>query len=227
MPSLRVEVYTQPIIGDLYVVGDLHGCYDQLMQRLDVLQFDIEQDLLVSVGDLVDRGPQSLACVELLSKPWFKAIRGNHEQLCIDGLRDDSIRHLHVRDEMGGAWFHQLDHAQKTTIAARFDALPIMLQIRHRGRYYGFVHADIDLPDWQQLSHAVDQGQTVAIQTCLWGRARIKATADDPRYPYVEGIDEIYLGHTPIKHPIHQQNCCFIDTGAVFGGLLTVMKLGS
>lgn len=222
----RVEVYTQPIQGDLYVVGDLHGCYDLLMQRLDALQFNPEQDLLVSVGDLVDRGNQSLACVGLLSEPWFKAIRGNHEQLCIDSLYDDNIRYQHMRADIGGAWFQQLDHAEKTRIAAQFDALPIMLQIRHRGIAYGFVHADIERPNWQQLSHAVAQGQTSAVQTCLWGRARVKARPDDPDFPYVDGIDAIFLGHTPIKRPRHQQNCCFIDTGAVFGGELTVLKVG-
>ncbi|HBY9796157.1 TPA: YlcG family protein [Klebsiella pneumoniae] len=41
---------------NIWVVGDLHGCYTNLMNRLDGVGFDPAQDLLVSVGDLIDRG---------------------------------------------------------------------------------------------------------------------------------------------------------------------------
>ena len=48
-----VELYDQPIQGRLFVVGDLHGCYTLLMNKLDELKFNFQHDLLVSVGDLV------------------------------------------------------------------------------------------------------------------------------------------------------------------------------
>lgn len=56
------EIY-QKINGDDYrnvwIVGDLHGCYTNLMNRLDAVGFDPAQDLLVSVGDLIDREPRT------------------------------------------------------------------------------------------------------------------------------------------------------------------------
>lgn len=60
----------QRINGDsyqnIYVVGDLHGCYDLLMAELEKVEFNKETDLLISVGDLIDRGKQNLECLQLL-----------------------------------------------------------------------------------------------------------------------------------------------------------------
>ena len=69
--------------GRLFVVGDIHGCYDELMQGLEQVNFDFQNDLLIAVGDLVDRGSDSLKCLNLIDEPWFKAILGNHEEMCV------------------------------------------------------------------------------------------------------------------------------------------------
>jgi serine/threonine protein phosphatase 1 len=53
--------------GKDYVVGDLHGCYDLLQRVLGEVGFDTTCDRLFSVGDLIDRGPNSLKCLELLT----------------------------------------------------------------------------------------------------------------------------------------------------------------
>lgn len=225
MQNSLVEIYDKEILGNLYAVGDLHGCYDLLMQNLKVIGFDFENDLLVSVGDLVDRGEQSVECVSLLDKPWFKAIRGNHEQFCIEGLVDESISNLHIRPDIGGNWFYQLDTDLKKKIVDQFLKLPLILEIQHHGKKFGFVHADIKLSDWEKLKQAVYNEDDSVIQNCIWGRGRVKATNDDPNYPLIHGVDEVYLGHTPVKQSHRQQNCFFIDTGAVFNGKLTIVKL--
>ena len=70
---------------NIFVVGDLHGCYTLLMNELEKVSFDPAHDLLISVGDLVDRGAENVECLELITMPWFRAVRGNHEQMMIDG----------------------------------------------------------------------------------------------------------------------------------------------
>ncbi len=57
----------------VWVVGDIHGCFSMLMKRLRECRFDPQQDLLVSVGDLIDRGPDSLGCLALLRESWMTA----------------------------------------------------------------------------------------------------------------------------------------------------------
>ncbi len=60
---------------NIWLVGDLHGCFALLMSHLRQLKFDPWQDLLISVGDLIDRGPQSVECLGLLGYRWFRAVR--------------------------------------------------------------------------------------------------------------------------------------------------------
>ena len=56
---------------NIWVVGDLHGCRAQLDAQLLRQGFDRQQDLLLSVGDLIDRGPDSrgsAACAVITSR---------------------------------------------------------------------------------------------------------------------------------------------------------------
>ncbi|MFX7825162.1 serine/threonine-protein phosphatase 2, partial [Acinetobacter baumannii] len=54
---------------------------------------------------------------------------------------------------------------------------------------------------------------------------RVRFSKYHPGYRTVTGVDEIYFGHTVVKEPVQHQNCFFIDTGAVFGGALTVLEI--
>ncbi len=66
------------------MVGDIHGHFKFLTMALDKLDFNTELDRIFSVGDLIDRGPDSIDVLNWLEKPWFHAVRGNHEQMLID-----------------------------------------------------------------------------------------------------------------------------------------------
>ena len=50
-----VKIWDKEIKGKLWAVGDIHGCHNLLLNRLNEIGFDFENDLLVAVGDLVDR----------------------------------------------------------------------------------------------------------------------------------------------------------------------------
>ena len=122
-----VELYDRPIQGRLFVVGDLHGCYTLLMNKLDELKFNFQHDLLVSVGDLVDRGQENLECLNLINEPWFKAIRGNHEQMCIEATIDTEMKDMHSYH--GGAWLYELPIHQQQNIVEQCRNLPIIREI--------------------------------------------------------------------------------------------------
>ena len=64
-----------------YAVGDIQGCYDPLRRLLDKLSFDPQHDELWVVGDMVNRGPQSLATVRFLKELGDRciAVLGNHD----------------------------------------------------------------------------------------------------------------------------------------------------
>ncbi|MDC4567483.1 metallophosphoesterase [Acinetobacter baumannii] len=224
-----VEIYDKPIHGRLFVVGDLHGCYSLLMSKLYDLEFNFKQDLLISVGDLVDRGEENLECLSLINEPWFKAIRGNHEQMCIEATIDTEMKDMHSYH--GGAWLYRLSLNQQKTIVAQCRNLPIILEIHHKRKTYGFVHADIHINDWEKFKQEIlknnyfIKGEQSAMQVALWHRGRVRFSKYNSNYETVSGVDEIYLGHTVVEKPVQYQNCFFIDTGAVFGGQLTIKEL--
>lgn len=78
-PAIRLQHLPVNQIGRDIVIGDLHGRLDALHQLLNALNFDQTADRLISVGDLCDRGDQSLACLQLIDKeslhPKVKALK--------------------------------------------------------------------------------------------------------------------------------------------------------
>lgn len=223
-----VKTWDQEIKGNPYAVGDLHGCYSLLMNRLKEIGFDFKNDLLVSVGDLVDRGAENLQCVELLSQPWFTAVLGNHEDLCITGCQGDyHAKQCHISN--GGEWFYQLDEQARYNIAKTFSELPVVLEIIHKGKKYGFVHGHIEQNDWDEFKQSFvnnqNDGYRRPAQLAMWGRERIHNGYHDLKYTLVSGVQAVFLGHTVTIHPVRIHNCWYLDTGAVHCGRLTIVNV--
>ena len=219
------------IIGDcfssVYVVGDLHASYSLLMQELKNLNFDFHNDLLICTGDLIDRGTENLECIALLEQPWFITVRGNHEEMCITGQFDLSMKDIHKRN--GGEWFYQLPQLKQSEIIDQFNELPLVIEVQLESKKIGIVHADIDIHDWNLFKQDIGKGNykitgvSSAYSNALWGRGRIRNHSD--LYDVVENIDEIYLGHTIVKEHTKIDNCHYIDVGSSFTKKLCIIKI--
>lgn len=203
---------------NIYVVGDLHGCYTLLMNELDAIGFDPAQDLLISVGDLVDRGAENVECLELIMMPWFRAVRGNHEQMMIDGLSEyGNVNHWLVN---GGGWFFNLDYDKEVLAKAlvhKAAELPLVIEVVTGDKKIIICHADYP-------SNEYEFDKPVDAEKVIWNRERVSDSQDGITHE-ITGADLFIFGHTPARAPLEYANQMYIDTGAVFCGNLTFVNL--
>ncbi len=123
-----------------YAIGDIQGCYDSLQRLLDRCAFDPATDRLWLVGDLVNRGPQSLETLRLIKSfgPAALTVLGNHD-----------LYLLMVAE--GGAKFRGKDDTLQPILDAP-DCAELLGWLRHQplchteGEYC-LVHAGL-LPQW-------------------------------------------------------------------------------
>lgn len=210
----------QNIHGQDWFVGDIHGCYNTLMDKLDAVHFDKNTDRLISVGDLIDRGPNSKKCIELLKEPWFHAVLGNHEDMMIGCFNKTWDTSNYIMN--GGEWFLRLTTEQQSEFVELALTMPIFMEVAVGNKKIGIVHADFLNKNW---NHALkcDDGSREWNKTrtsAIWGRTRISKRDTT----IVEDIDLVVCGHTPLINVDLVGNVLYIDTGAVYGGGLTLLN---
>jgi serine/threonine protein phosphatase 1 len=90
-PCLRkpYEYFPANPTGRDFAVGDIHGHFSALVEGMRAIGFDASRDRLFSLGDMVDRGPESAQAMDWLKKPWFHAVRGNHELMVCAAIRGE------------------------------------------------------------------------------------------------------------------------------------------
>ena len=77
----------------ILAVGDIHGMYEKLVSLMELVQFDPDDDMLIFLGDYIDRGPQPLECLDYiiaLNKQYSERVvplLGNHEVMCLNYYR--------------------------------------------------------------------------------------------------------------------------------------------
>lgn len=210
--------FDQNTAGRDFIVGDIHGCFDAMRALMAKIAFDENIDRMFSVGDLVDRGPQSHEAVEWLAKPWFHAVRGNHEQMAIDHVAGQSVDSMYRAN--GGSWFLALPKPEQNDTARIFGRMPLLIEIdAGNNGLIGIVHADPVFDNWELLKaniHA-DRVRLMAV----WSRTRITEGIESP----VASVSAVVVGHTILRQPKQLGNVIFIDTGAIAGNALTMLEL--
>ncbi len=227
----RIRRFDRNDKGRDWVMGDLHGCFTTLEHALRQIGFDTGVDRLFSVGDLVDRGPESVRVLEFLGLPWFHAVRGNHEQMLLDTEPEDR-RAVHFWWANGGGWFFAETEPVRQQLRAVLADLPYVLEIECPADTVGIVHADVPRKqDWPAFVASVMAGDPRTLETALWGRYRALGKVKKG----VGQVGRVYVGHTPLFDGMHRVgNVHCIDTGAVFGlrdgasgAALTLIELGT
>lgn len=212
------------------MVGDIHGHFKLLTAALNKLDFNTELDRIFSVGDLIDRGPDSIDILNWLEKPWFHAVRGNHEQMLIDCISGHGDIPRHIRN--GGAWLYELQLTVQHELLKALQALPLIIEIKSANdQTIGIVHAEAPIirsnDGWQEAKDAItgnfgEQHQRQALKTALYAREKI----EQQNHTSVKGIDRLYVGHSTVPSIMRLGNVVYIDTGCAFSdGALSLVEI--
>lgn len=214
--------------GRDFVVGDIHGCLNEFQEKLREIDFDFVHDRMFSLGDLVDRGPNSKECLDLLFEPWFHAIKGNHELLWYFAHTKGSANDLNIFISNGGTLMEDLHDIDM--YSSEIKNLPFIIEIETRsGKKVGVVHAQVppNINDWNILKNKFLESPNAEQEAMMmfgplfesvWGRDRIdkyKRQQGKTRiYPKIENIDEVYVGHSIVDDPVTFEQLNYIDCGA-------------
>ncbi|MCC6521691.1 MAG: metallophosphoesterase [Polyangiaceae bacterium] len=204
------------------VIGDVHGCADELEMLLDGLAVVRGTDRVVLVGDLVARGPDAARVLRACRELDARAVRGNHEARLLrfharggtpgadPGLGPRASEH--VRRAAAG-----LDEADFRFLAS----LPLALELPEHGLVV--VHAGL-LPG---VPLAEQQERTLLYVRTL-DDAGAPSELRDGGVPWgtrYTGPPHVAFGHNALAEPQLHPWATGLDTGCVYGGRLTALVL--
>ena len=219
MKATIFRIHALNTTGRDFIVGDIHGCFGALERQLAAISFNEGADRLFSVGDLVDRGPESKRALEFLNKSWFFPVRGNHEQMFLDlyenGEPDDDTLERHCLRN-GMQWWLPLEEHERRAFIAAFGNIPYVAEVPTARGTVGLLHAEVPIGlSWREFLHKLSWGDHQVRQTTIWGRSRISMKDESG----VEGIDRVFVGHSIVSMVRKLGNIFYVDTGGYVGEL--------
>ena len=191
---------------NLFVIGDVHGCCKTFQSLLE--HWDCNNEILIQLGDLIDRGnhvPQTVKLVRAIQKKYHNAffLKGNHEAAAI-GYLNNKTNNWHERFGKDVLWQYALNESDFTNDVEWFKQMPLYWE----NEYVFVSHAGIS-----KSLFCMEESHPEGI---LLNRGILK------------NIGKLQvIGHTPQKKASYManSNSWNIDTGAFMGKKLTGIKL--
>ena len=182
-------------------VGDVHGMYDKLITLMDKVRFHPEEDLLLFLGDYIDRGPASGKCLQYIFDLQHQypdsvvCLLGNHEVMMASYFMQKQGCYNNLIVDYADSWLdnggfetlrqlNELDADKRDELITWATNLPVQFQYQE----FFFCHAGVD-PD-----------VPLAVQSefdMLWRRQQW--------WEQYKGEETIVVGHTPIQK-VKKQN---------------------
>ena len=207
----------------LFAIGDIHGCYDKLRQLLERLPYDREKDLLLFLGDYINRGQKSKEVISYLcdlkkNGAQLITLMGNHEALLLEYQRQTDpalvplLRKLQLELTLASYGLRDMSRLHKLAgLPEEHRKFLSELQPYYQTEGYIFVHAGLY------------PGQTLEQQDST-SMSEIRDVFLDSDYDFGKVV---VFGHSTFETPLVTPTKIGIDTGAVYGNMLTALELPS
>jgi diadenosine tetraphosphatase ApaH/serine/threonine PP2A family protein phosphatase len=193
-------------MGWTIVVGDIHGCYEELLELLNRAAFAAD-DRVVAVGDLIVKGEKNRQVLDLFSSdPRFSSVTGNHDLALRRHWRNEPVS-LTEQQESAAL---ELDE-ERARYSQYLDSLPLMIDLGahlvvHAGLRPGVALEEQSIEDLTEL-------RTLGPDP--------KSREGVPWYEEYEGEKTVLFGHWPAREPRRSRRAIGLDTGCVYGHRLT------
>jgi hypothetical protein len=188
------------------VVGDIHGCYDELLELLEKAEVG-PGDRVISVGDLIVKGEKNREVLDLFGRDErFSAVLGNHDRALLRHWRGEAVRLKEAQEKTR----RELE-AEHERYAAYLDSLPLMIDL---GSHL-VVHAGVRPGVALDAQSAEDLTELRTLGEDRTSREGV------PWYEAYEGEKRVLFGHWPAPEPRRGVRAIGLDTGCVYGYNLT------
>jgi len=194
------------------VVGDIHGCYDELIALLEKAKFSAD-DHLISVGDLITKGPKNREVLELfMSDKRLTTVIGNHDLQLRRRWNGEDVELKPAQKET-----HKELKPDREAFCSFLNRLPFMIDL---GTHL-VVHAGVR-PNVELFSQTT--GDLTRLRTLGGDRESEDGT---PWYDEYRGDKVVLFGHWPAPEPRRGKKAIGLDTGCVYGYNLTAYIIES
>ena len=205
-----------------WVIGDVHGEKELFLKLLDRIAMENagKEDEIYSVGDIIDRGNNSLDCIDICIDKGIKVVKGNHEDMCLDfyfmeNRYSEGIWYTNGGDKTNNEFYYIIKLANKENkeeLQAKID------------KYISWMRS---LPYYYLL-----ENKYLICHGGIKGNLKLNCTGDAPdilwRRKDIRSNDYFQIvGHSPREKPLITSDYANIDTGSFYSGNLTAIHLPS
>jgi hypothetical protein len=224
------------VVRNAIIIGDVHGCYDELTELLHLYAFD--RDLICYVGDLVDKGPDSTRVAETAMLMRSLCVLGNHEELhiryekhenqrMITGKknpmqRDDRFKQTHeALEDSSLDVFTWMENLPTHILLETFNPTEQLI-VLHGGLLPGKTPEEMSRKKICRVRNVHPSGKFASLQECT-------KNSDLPFWTDLYSGDvPIAYGHAGFDEVREQQNdigarTFGLDTGCVYGNKLSAL----
>ena len=196
-----------------FVVGDVHGCFEEFLALLKKMDYAPKKRRLILTGDIIGKGPYSLEMLEWVRKHNIEIVRGNHEQVFIDGAKENKLSKWPALEKL------KLDMKDKLDDWIQWlEKTPFYIEEED----FLVVHAGLVPEENPALSKA---HLLMNIRTWDGEGKDIKSSHHPAWHELYKGKKLVVYGHWGLQGLQIKENSIGLDTGCVYGGKLSGVLL--